>query len=184
MMQTSDPQYGCCERTRRSIDERFDHGATDQPDAALADHLSQCQACSQYHQSLKALQQQMRSLPSIPFPNGSLEALLAETVDTARASMGWWSWRRWGRPLAAAAVIALCVTISWPAWQLHVAAEQKRVDQAVIQTRYVLGVTAGAFQRVETLAVDEIYVARLSGALERFNVDWSSKPFRYFRFGD
>ncbi len=183
-MTPSDPQYGCCERMRRSIDEQFDHGAPDQPDAALADHLSQCQACSQYHQGLKALEQQMRSLPSIPFPNGSLGYVLAETVDTACTSIGWLSWRRWGRPLGAAALIALCVTVSWPTWQLHLAAEQERVDRAVMQTRYVLGVTAGALQRVETLAVDEIYVERLSGALERFNVDWSSKPLRYFRFGD
>ena len=183
-MTPSDPQYGCCERMRRSIDEQFDHGAPDQPDVTLVDHLSQCKACSQYHQRLKALEKQMRSLPPIPFPNEALEALLAETVDTHCTSMRWWSRRRWGRPLAAAAVIALCVTVSWPAWQLHLAAEQKRVDQAVMQTRYVLGVTAGAFQRVETLAVDEIYRQRLSGALERFNVDLSSKPIRYFRFGD
>ncbi len=183
-MTRSDSQYGCCERMRRSIDEQFDHGAPDQPDATLADHLSQCKGCSQYQQGLKALEEQMRSLPAIPFPNEALEALLAETVDTACTSMRRRSWRLWGRPLAAAAVVALCVTISWPAWQLHLAAEQKRVDQAVMQTRYVLGVTVGVVQRVEALAVDEIYGERLFGALERFNVDWSSKPFRYFRFGD
>lgn len=184
MTRWNEPLSDCCERIRRLIDEQFDRAAPDHMDAAVADHLSQCNACRQYHQRLKAFEEDMRSLPTVPFPKEALEAVLAETVDLATTATWQWSWRRWGRRLVAAAVLALSVTIPWTAWQLHLSAQQERIDEAVSQTRYVLGVTAGAFHRVETVAVDDVYGEHLSSALRRLNVVWSSKPFMYIRLGD
>jgi predicted anti-sigma-YlaC factor YlaD len=173
-----------CEQIRRSIDEQFDKGASDRVDAAVVDHLSECAACSQYRRRLNALEEDVRSLPSIPFPDEALQDVLAKTAETPSASTRRSLWRRWHRPLAAAAALALSVTIPWTAWRSHLSAQQKRVDEAVVQTRYVLGVTAGAFRRAETVAVEDLYGERLPRVLGRFKVDWATKPFSYIRLGD
>ncbi len=173
-----------CQRVRRSIDEQFDHGTPDRMDAAVADHLSECTGCSRYRERLNALEEDLRSLPSIPFPDEALQDVLAGTVDTPPASTRYWTWRRWRRPFAAAAVLALSVTIPWTALRLRQSAQQERVDEAVVQIRYVLGVTAGAFRRAETVAVEDLYGERLPRVLGRFKVDWATKPFSYIRLGD
>lgn len=173
-----------CERIRRSIDEQFDCGTPDRMDAAVADHLSECAACSQYRQRLNVLEEDMRSLPSISFPDEALQDVLAKTAGTPSAPTRRWTWRRWRGPLAAAAVLALSVTIPGAAWRLRLSAQQERVDEAVEQTRYVLGVTAGAFRRAESVAVEDLYGERLPRVLGRFKVDWATKPFSYIRLGD
>jgi len=173
-----------CKQVQRSIDEQFDQGTPDCMDAGAADHLAECAACRQYRQRLNALQEDMRSLPSIPFPDEALQKVWARTVERLSASTPHPAWHRWQRPLAAAAVLALSVTIPWTAWRSHLSVQQKRVDEAVVQTRYVLGVTAGAFRRAETVAVEDLYGERLPRVLGRFKVDWATKPFSYIRLGD
>lgn len=173
-----------CERVQRSIDEQFDRDAPDRMETAVADHLSECTACRQYCQRLNALEEDMRSLPSIPFPDEALQNVWAKSVDKLSASTRHSTWHRWRRPLAAAAALALAFSIPWTAWRLHLSTRQKRVDEAVVQTRYVLGVTAGALRRAETVAVEDLYGERLPRVLGRFKVDWVTKPFSCIRLGD
>jgi hypothetical protein len=153
-------------------------------DAAVADHLAECAACRQHRDRLNALKEDIRSLPRIPFPDEALRGVLATTVDAPSAATLHRVWRRRRRPLAAAAVLALLVTIPGTAWRLHLSAQQKRVDDAVVQARYVLGVTAGAFRRAETATVEDLYGERLPRVLGRFKVDWVTKPFGCIRLGD
>lgn len=176
--------HSSCEVIRRRIEALFDCGDACECDSTVVEHLNRCSSCHDYHRYLESVQQDLRSLPKIQFPDASLRAVLAQTVNVSSASNGGFYWRRWVKPLAAAAVLAIAVAIPWTTWQFQQAADQEQVRRAVSQARYVLGVTSGAFQRAEAAALEEIYGAHLSPALKRFQVDWATAPFSSSELGE
>ena len=184
-MISSSQRYESCERTRQAIDECFDGDAAAQlSKASVAEHLSRCRVCRDYQTQLQAFEKELGSLPMIPFPEEALEAVFAQTVATDSGSMWRRPWLRWGNPLAAAAVLALCVTIPWTARRWGESLERERVARALVETRFVLGVTAEAFRRTESATIEDLYGKHLTGVMKRFRVDLLSKPFGFLGLGE
>lgn len=166
-----------CEQVIERLERAFDEGAGVVGDHGVAAHLAVCRACREVHETLTQADTELGELSTIPFPDGALAALWSRTVEADRPLAPAVRWYGGARRVAMAASLVFAVTVSWLA--LHeVTARQDREARAVAEARYVLAVTAGAVQRVEMVAVEEVLETHVGGALKNLTNQWTqlSKP--------
>jgi len=189
-MSDSDVTEFDCRRARQIVHEILDGDSPETESGRWLDrHLVRCTACRDFDADLRAVQDSLRKLPELRFPDAALEQVRARTLGEAdRPQVP--RWRVEWRSFAAAAVLTAAAFGLWQ-WNSPDDAEEPPstvgmivIDPARIErdpayarriaeeTRRVLGLTSQVLRQTERAALRGVLVDQVAGALEKVPVDW------------
>lgn len=171
-----------CRNARRAVQEQLDGPIDATAGAELERHLGECTQCREYRIDLQALQRSLRELPELTFPDDALEQVWDRTIradDPAGTTRHSVSPRVW---LAAAAVLTItALLVVWntinaptsPPGGVAARYSQEELEQAALQTRQVLELTAQVLNRSRNTA-GRVLADEISPALQRVPIHWHS----------
>ena len=162
-----------CRTVQVSLNLRFDDEPGAMNTSSLERHLTECESCAAYEQTLIKLRSMLRRLPEIPFPADAREEVLDDTTvrshHNSRSVIG-----RVGLNLATAAALLLMVLGGWLVTR-PMATEQEyseaELDQIERDLQVVIHRLGTALSSAERYAVDDVLIRETSPAMQ-------SMPFK------
>ena len=143
-----------CERYEPLIGDLVDGTLDGAPRHQLEAHLATCAACARLTEELLVVRRAARALPGLDLPPTAWARVSAAIAAEAAAQRTPRTWRRYGLPLAAAAVLvaAIAATLTWrqqaqPASPS--AGATRPIDHAAASSAELLGSVEAEFQQAE-----------------------------------
>lgn len=164
---------GCAE-VRRTIQEALDGPVEASRHAAAASHVQACPECRDYQEGLRIVRDELRRLPSIPFPEDALEEVWKRTTR-AESRFAKKPTRRMLPWLAAAAAV-LVTALSLPALFRPVTRTYSAADlsQAEREARSALALAGDALRKSRHAALTEVLAGEVSPAMKKIPIRWPS----------
>ncbi len=157
-----------CREVQVSLNLRFDDEPGMMKSTSLERHLSECESCAAYEQTLIKLRSMLHRLPVTPFPADALEEVLCDTIESPPSRshnvIG-----RIGMNFATAAALMLLVFGGWlvirpmATKQAYSEAELDRIERDLLMVMNRLGTTLSSAER---LAVDDVLIRETSPAMQ------------------
>jgi len=178
-----------CAEARQTIHELLDGPIPADSREALAGHLSSCDSCREFQRGVEAVQTALQELPELPFPDDALEEVWSRTVHAKPEAPavpaprpGWWS-----AVAAAAAILLLAVLVSLNQNRVITVGPEiagrgpgevtpAEIEQAALEARQVLALTAQALRKGRRVALEEVLAGQVSPAIRRIPIQWPRLP--------
>jgi anti-sigma factor RsiW len=162
-----------CDRARETIQRVLDGDLMDAAlRGALERHVEACESCREYRHEITEVHETLRSAPPLTMSDEACEAVRDRTTRARRARSA--TLVRWGldwRAAAAALVLGIGVWTLWPAGY-----SDAEVEQAALEARLALRLTARALHDAEEAAVQGVLKREISPAIRRLPMQFPSAP--------
>ena len=171
-----------CAKVREIMQELMDGSVPAERREMLDEHLAGCTECREVRQGLETVRSALRSLPVVPLPDDALDEVLAKTVDAHPddASADAWKSRVGAIVAVAASLLVVVLAVQWSRQQPDPFARTATVverapvpiEQARLEARRVLEITAVALARSEQVAFERVLGGEVSPAIRKIGIQW------------